>query len=156
MAELRGLEARDRAPLERILESTGAFSGEEISVALELIDLGIAHRDSYRFVVAEEGGQVAGYACYGLTPCTEGVYDLYWIAVDPKRQGLGLGRSLMAAAEEAVRRSGGRMVLVETASKPSYAATRAFYEGIGYAAIARVPDFYRPGDDKIIYGKHLR
>jgi ribosomal protein S18 acetylase RimI-like enzyme len=57
----------------------------------------------------------------------------------------------MRAAEAAVQAAGGRQVLVETASKPSYAATRAFYERIGYREVARVPDFYAVGDDKVVY-----
>jgi ribosomal protein S18 acetylase RimI-like enzyme len=61
----------------------------------------------------------------------------------------------MAAAEDAAKAAAGRMVLVETAGKAEYAATRAFYERIGYHEVARIPDFYRVGDDKVIYGKAL-
>jgi ribosomal protein S18 acetylase RimI-like enzyme len=153
---LRPLHPADRAPLEEILRATDAFTEAEVAVALELIDLGIRASEGgadagYRFLVAEEDGRVAGYTCYGETPCTEGTYDLYWIAVDPSLQGRGVGRRLVRATEDAVAASHGRMLLVETASKPSYAATRAFYERIGYVEVARIPDFYRPGDAKIVY-----
>lgn len=147
---------RDRAPLERLLRGSGFFTGDEVSVALELIDLGIEGRDTYRFFVAEDGGEAAGYCCYGPTPCTEGTFDLYWIAVRPDLRRGGVGRALMEAAEGAVRARGGRLLLVETASKPLYDPTRAFYERIGYRIEARVRDFYRPGDDKIIYAKRFR
>jgi ribosomal protein S18 acetylase RimI-like enzyme len=59
----------------------------------------------------------------------------------------------MTAAEQDIRRRGGLLVLVETASKESYARTRRFYESLGYNEIARIRDYYRIGDDKIIYGK---
>jgi ribosomal protein S18 acetylase RimI-like enzyme len=149
---LRPLRAADRAPLERILRATGAFSDAEVAGALELIDLGLKPQDSgYRFLVAESSGRTVGYSCFGEAPCTVGTYDLYWIAVDPALQGKGVGAALLRATEEAVRSAGGRMILVETASKPSYAATRAFYERNGYREVARVPDFYAPGDDKVVY-----
>jgi hypothetical protein len=45
---------------------------------------------------------------------------------------------------------------VETASQQKYAPTRAFYERCGYTATATLPDFYSPGDDKIIYSKSLK
>jgi ribosomal protein S18 acetylase RimI-like enzyme len=157
-ARLRPLRASDRAPLERLIRGTGAFLEDEVGIALELIDLGLdAGKDhGYRFLVAEMDGDVVGYCCWGRTPCTQGTYDLYWVAVDARRQGHGVGRDLMRAAEAAAAAEGGRQMLVETASKPSYAATRAFYERIGYAVVARVPDFYAPSDDKLIYRLPLR
>jgi len=105
--------------------------------------------------VAESDGEVAGYACFGATPTTDGTQDLYWIAVDPAAQGAGIGRRLLGAVEDALRGEGARLLLVETASKPSYAGTRAFYDACGYELVARVPDFYAPGDDKVIYARRL-
>lgn len=155
----RSLRAADRGPLTELLRATDAFTEEEVEVALELIDLGLGDPPSrdYLFLVAasDDDRRVLGYVCWGHVPLTDGVHDLYWIAVDPREQGGGVGRQLMAAAEQAVLAGGGRMVLVETAGKPSYAATRAFYERIGYREVARIPDFYRKGDDKVIYGKTL-
>lgn len=154
---MRDLSAADRAPLAKILSGTGSFSDEEVDVALELIDHGIYGTDpDYRFVVADAGnGSVAGYVCIGRAPMTDGTFDLYWIAVDKARQGSGIGKLLMGAARSLAQKNGGRMILVETASKESYAATRAFYEKSGFTIWARVPDFYSVGDDKLIYGIKL-
>lgn len=153
---LRAMRADDRAELERILRATAAFSEDEVNVALELIDEGEAQvADGYRFVVAELPGRVAGYACYGLIPLSDGAYDLYWIAVDPQAQGRGIGKALMRAVEARVAAAGGRWVLLETAGKPSYEATRAFYLAIGYHEVARIPDFYKLGDDRVTYGRRV-
>ena len=154
---LRGLREADRPALAALLRATEAFTDDEVAVALELIDEGeTAAADSYRFVVAcDEGGAVLGYACYGLAPMTDGVYDLYWIAVDPRVQRGGVGRALLGAAEQRVRELGGRLILIETGGKPSYAATRAFYERAGYVEEARVRDYYRAGDDKIVYARRV-
>jgi ribosomal protein S18 acetylase RimI-like enzyme len=139
------------------VRATGAFTEEEVGVALELVDEGLLPGGGgYEFLVAEgPAGEVLGYSCFGSTPLTEGTYDLYWIAVNPSLQGRGVGRALVRASEDAVRRQGGRLLLVETASKPSYDATRAFYARVGYREVARVPDFYRPGDDKVILAMRL-
>jgi len=48
-----------------------------------------------------------------------------------------------------------RLVVVETAGRAEYAPTRAFYERRGYAAVARIPDFYAPGDDQVVYTKAI-
>jgi ribosomal protein S18 acetylase RimI-like enzyme len=150
-ARLRLLARADRGGIERILRECGAFREDEIAVALELVDA--PAEAGYRFVVAEAAGEVAGYACFGATPLTKGTWDLYWIAVDPARQGEGIGRALLVAAEDAIRAEDGRMLLIETAGKASYEKTRAMYLACGYREIARVPDFYDVGDDKVVYGR---
>jgi ribosomal protein S18 acetylase RimI-like enzyme len=45
--------------------------------------------------------------------------------------------------------------MIETSSQPKYLPTRKFYEKLGYREMARIPDFYRPGDDRVIFGKYL-
>jgi ribosomal protein S18 acetylase RimI-like enzyme len=130
------------------------FQPHEVDVALELIDA--PPESGYRFVVAEIDGRVAGYACFGATPCTDGTWDLYWIAVDPSLHGAGVGWTLMSDAVDAIRAESGRLVIIETASKPAYDRTRAFYLKYGCREVARIPDFYAPGDDKIVYALALR
>lgn len=150
---LRDLLPEDRDPLRDLLHGTGEFAPEEATVASDLIDERLAGDTDYRFVIAEDGDGLAGYACYGPVPMTDGSWDLYWIVVAPGRRGAGIGAELLRAAEEAVISGGGRMLIIETASKASYAETRTFYEARGYAETARVPDFYSVGDDKVIYRK---
>ena len=91
-----------------------------------------------------------GYACYGPTPCTESAWDLYWLVVHPAAQGVGLGRLLLDRVAEAVRSEGGTALYAETAGKPAYAPTRAFYARTGFQAVATIPDFYARGDAKLI------
>lgn len=151
---LRELSPSDRAAIEAILRATGVFHEAEIAIALELVDAPASA--GYRFLVAERDGSVAGYACFGATPLCDGTWDLYWIAVDPRLHGLGIGRALMEACESSIREKNGRLLLIETASKPAYDATRAFYLAWGCSEVARVPDFYADGDDKVIYARTLR
>ena len=96
-----------------------------------------------------------GFACYGPIPLTEGVYDLYWIAVDPAAQKKGIGRYLLGYVEREIKKQGGRMLLIETSSQESYGATIRFYEKSGYQLAARIKDFYRIGDDKLVFSKVL-
>jgi GNAT superfamily N-acetyltransferase len=153
---LRGLEAQDRAVLEALLRGTGMFYEPEIGVALELIDLGLTPGGGgYEFAVAADGARAVGYACWGQNPMSDGVHDLYWIAVERAAQGTGVGRRLLGHVEERVRASGGRAVMIETGGKPSYAPTRAFYLACGYREVARLEDFFRVGDDKLMYEKRL-
>jgi len=151
------LRTSDRAPLAALLQATGFFNPEELSVALELVDDRLAHGTGshYRFLVAEASGTVSGYACWGPIPGTAASVDLYWIAVDPAAQGKGVGRALLEAAEAEIAREGRSRVYVETASRPQYEPTRAFYLACGYHVAAELDDFYAPGDGKVVFLKVL-
>jgi len=153
---LRGLEARDRGALEALIRGTQMFYAPEVDVALELIDLGLKPGGGgYEFVVAEREGLAVGYACWGLNPMSDGVHDLYWIAVDRALQKAGIGRALLAHVEARVRAAAGRTLMIETGGKPSYQPTRSFYLACGYLEVARLEDFYRVGDDKLVFAKKL-
>jgi len=155
---IRPMTKSDKPAVMAIIEATGFFRPAEILVAEELIDvyLGRPDQKDYRVEVYEgNGGELAGYLTWGPTPLTEGTYDLYWMAVCPEHQRKGLGKDLVAWLERRVADLGGRMILVETSSQPRYEPTRRFYLGLNYAEIARIPDFYQPGDDRVIYVKHL-
>ncbi|HQU34356.1 MAG: hypothetical protein B7Z68_10465 [Acidobacteria bacterium 21-70-11] len=151
------LRPQDRAPLEALLRATGFFNPQELEVALELVDERLAHGEAshYRFLVLEAAGEVLGYACWGPIPGTLASADLYWIAVHPERQGQGLGQALLDAVETWIAREGRTRVYLETSSRPQYVPTRAFYLRCGYEVAAELPEFYAPGDGKVIFLKIL-
>ncbi|MCX5999255.1 MAG: GNAT family N-acetyltransferase [Chloroflexi bacterium] len=130
----------------------------EVDIAQELIDCYLEQGDAsgYHVRVSEADGAVVGYVCYGWTPLTQGTWDIYWIAVAPSEKGRGIGKALMAHAEAEIGKARGRLILVETSSKPSYERTRNFYNSQGYQLITSIPDFYCPGDDKLTLQKRLR
>jgi GNAT superfamily N-acetyltransferase len=92
---LRALTPADRADIERITRAVGLFHQDEIPVALEVFDAAVAGDPSYIALGSEVDGALAGWICWGPTPCTAGTYDLYWMAVDPARQGSGVGTALI-------------------------------------------------------------
>jgi ribosomal protein S18 acetylase RimI-like enzyme len=147
--EIRPMTERDKPVIMRILENTPEFTPAEVMVAEEVIDTYLKDPvgSGYLTFVAVEESVVMGYVCYGPTPLTEGTWDIYWIAVDGQQQGKGTGRLLMASA---------RIALIETSSKADYGKTQRFYDKLGYELICKVPDFYKPGDDKLILQKKFR
>jgi hypothetical protein len=44
---------------------------------------------------------------------------------------------------------------VDTSTTERYAPVRAFYERMGFAKVADLADFYRPGDGKAVFVKGL-
>lgn len=154
---MRKLRHDDIPVLEEILSATGAFTADEVAVAVELLETVINDplQQDYEVAVADIGDHVAGYVLFGPVPLTEGNYDLYWIAVDPDTQGSGIGRRLMKHVEEQVIKRGGRMLCLETSSQGGYLRTRSFYEQAGYIEESCIRDFYKPGDDRLTYVKRF-
>lgn len=155
---IRALSEWDRQPVEAMTQACGVFRADEIAVAMEVFDaaLGIGRKrdPDYELAGLELDGTLAGWICWGPTPCTLGTFDLYWIVVDPQFHGQGVGGALVAEME---RRIAGRarMVVVETAGRADYASTRAFYEKLEYQVGARITDYYAPGDDLVTYIKRF-
>src|SRR5215212_2593828 len=152
---VRPLVRADREGIYTILENTGNFTSDEVTIALELIDewLELGEESGYLSYVLdspEDGAGVLGYVCFGPTPLTEATYDLYWIAVDKSKHRGGVGKRLLKFAEEEIVRRGGRMLLVETSSQETYGGVIQFYERTGYELVGKIKEYYKPGDDKLI------
>jgi ribosomal protein S18 acetylase RimI-like enzyme len=151
---LRPLSPADRRRIEEITRAVRVFRKDEVPVALEVFDGVVAGSPDYVALGAVLDELLVGWICWGPTPCTLGTYDLYWMAVDPAAQGVGIGSSLLRAMEGRLAGSA-RLIVVETAGRPDYRPTRAFYEALGYRKAAIIPDFYAPGDDQVVYVKTL-
>ena len=156
-ATIRSMIEEDKDVIIKILKVTREFTSIEVEVAVELIDLYLESGISsdYHILVADTDDTPVGYICFGPTPMTEGTWDVYWMAVDPERQRQGIGRRLLKDAEVNISSLQGRLILIETSSKPEYDKTRKFYESCDYEIIACIPDFYTHGDDKVVFQKRL-
>jgi ribosomal protein S18 acetylase RimI-like enzyme len=162
MLHIRALGADDPRPLAQLLRRVAIFEPHEIAVAEELIALALGGSRDYLVHVAEDtaagndadgGCRVVGYVCHGHNPVTDALHDLYWIAVDPRAQRQGVGLRLIERAEECVRTLKGRGMVIETSSRDEYGPARRMYERCGYRKAAEIADFYKPGDDQIVYLK---
>ena len=154
---IREIKKEDREKISRLIRATKNFSDAEVTIAEELIDIctGQPEQKDYFAYVADVSGHVAGFLLLGPTPATIGTYDMYWIAVDPEYQGQGIAQELDAYAVRFVKERGGYLLIAETSSQPSYKRTRAFYCKQHYKVLAQIRDYYKPGDDLVIFGKRV-
>jgi ribosomal protein S18 acetylase RimI-like enzyme len=177
---LRDLTSADADRVLEITRITGVFREDELRIAEEVfadcvsapgpsggmdVESGVGPRghagppDShptrpYYALGAEIEGRLVGWVCWGQTPCTEGTWDLYWLAVDPAAHGRGVGRALVVEMERRLK-GRARLISIDTSGRLDYGPTRAFYAALGYTAVAIVPDFYAPGDDQVIFTRQL-
>ena len=137
-------------------DASGLFSPAELE---EVRGMLTAHFDGelgpdHRWDVFDDEG-VTGVAYYAPEQLTDGVWNLYMLAVDPSRQGGGQGAALVRHVEEAVAQEGGRILLIETSGVDGFKRTRTFYEKCGYVEEARIRDYFGPGDAKVVFWKSL-
>ena len=154
--EVEPIAPRHEEELSALLRRIPSFTPDEVACAREVFGLAAASGNrEYLARVAVAGGRVVGAVAYGQTPMTVGTWDLYWIACEPALQRRGVGAALLGAVEEDLHRRGARLVRVETSGTAAYQATRAFYQRFDYREAARLADFYRPGDDLVVFTKRL-
>jgi len=152
------ITAADKPAIKRLLEASGFFYPFEVEVVMELMDETITRGDresGYFWLKVEEDGRILGFANFGPNPCTVHSWDLYWLAVDPGEKNRGLGTRLLRETEQKVKDMGGKILWAETSGRPLYEPTVAFYHQKGYTLEASLPDYYGPGDPKLVFRKAM-
>ncbi|MBM4160985.1 MAG: GNAT family N-acetyltransferase [Ignavibacteria bacterium] len=155
---IRPFRKEDIQPLLELLRATEVFKEEEVSIALELMEVVAEEKDQRDYAICtfvDDSDTVRGYYCVGRTPLTVSTFDLYWIAVDPRMHGQGIGKQLLQHCEQYVKAVGGTLIIAETSSQAKYDSTRRFYEHQHYTEASRIKGYYSPGDDLVVYTKNL-
>lgn len=153
--EVRPSVKADTASVMDIIRRTKFFRPTEEVIAEEVLNEAALGDNSYQSYVAFNRKTVAGWICFGHTPCTLGTFDIYWIAVDPDLQRMHIGSRLLDFAEHEIAKQNGRMIVIETSGSALYRPTQRFYKKNGYTLVSEVPDFYAPDDSKLIFTKKL-
>ncbi len=85
--------------------------------------------------------------------------EITWMAVHAKLRGQGVGRRLIERLRQEMQAQGYQLLLVSTLA-PSYdegsvgdgyAATRAFYQAVGFLALQEVPLYWGVGASQLCY-----
>ena len=137
--------------------STDIFKPHEIDVLREVLyDFKRAPEVDYYMFEEKVNGTVVGFIIFGKVPLTTLAWEIYWLVVDKKFQGKGYGRRLIQRVEEFLLHRDSPVVLrVETSTRKEYAHARNLYTNQRFNEAGRIPDFYEPGDDLVVFYKKL-
>lgn len=162
---IRNAVLADREALRSLAQDTGLFpSPDELAEFTEGLDAFFHGGDGVEHVwlVCTEADAVTGAAYfapdgthYPSALQGDGVWNMYFIGVQPNLQRSGVGSRLLAEVEKQLRDRAGKRLVIETSGKGSFEPIRAFYAKHGYDAGEVTPDFYGPGDDKVMFNKFL-
>jgi ribosomal protein S18 acetylase RimI-like enzyme len=146
----------DTNALLALAEATGLFESSQIEELSQMLNQHFSNAaDSQDVWVTDDENEPVGVVYVAPERMTEGTWNLYLVAIHPDHQKQGRGAALVRHVEQMLTERGGRVLLVETSGLADFEYVRAFYRKIGYDEEARIRDFYKAGDDKIIFRKAL-
>jgi [ribosomal protein S18]-alanine N-acetyltransferase len=112
---------------------------------LEMFLAELSQPETRRYMVAESGGEIVGYA--GLM-CIEPIADVQTIAVVPEFEGRGIGSTLLTRLIDEARRRGAADVLLEV--REDNPRAQQLYVRFGFEQIHVRRKYYRDGVDALI------
>ncbi|MEA5504981.1 GNAT family N-acetyltransferase [Halotia wernerae UHCC 0503] len=146
----------DTNALLALAEATGLFESNQIEELAQMLNQHFSNEtDNQGVWFTDYDNQPVGVAYVAPERMTEGTWNLYLIAIHPVRQRQGRGAALLRHVEQMLAHRGERVLLVETSGLEDFEYVRAFYRKSGYEEEARIREFYKAGDDKIIFRKTL-
>lgn len=151
---VREAKPSDMTAMKSIIDSTGLFPSEMLDEMVAPFFEGNEAAETW--LIIEHLDEVVGLAYCASERMTEGTKNLLLIAVHQDKQDCGYGTALLTQLESKLKDRSNRVLLVETSGLPEFHATRRFYVKNGYTEEARIRHFYKEGEDKIVFWKHLQ
>lgn len=139
--------------LKAVLDTIELFPSEMLEEMMSGFFNNPETRDIWFTALEDERPVSIGYCA--PEQLTEGTFNLYAIGVTATLQGKGIGKAMMHYLESQLKLEGHRVLIVETSGTADFEPTRKFYEQLGYHKEAVIRDFWKEGDDKVIYWKKL-
>ena len=137
---IRKVELRDVSAIQRLNAECLGYDFDRKVTEAQLERL--LENDQHLILVAEEGGQVIGYAHVASYDCLYflSLLNLLALAVAPDFQGQGHGRALMQALREEAKAAGYTGIRIN--SGISRSAAHEFYRSLGCSEKADQKRFY--------------
>ncbi|MGH1433927.1 MAG: GNAT family N-acetyltransferase [Lewinella sp.] len=149
---IRPVVAADIPRLKAVIATSDLFPPDLLD---DMITPYLAGKDESIWLTGEEDHPTFVAFC-APEQMTEGTWNLYLIAVYSGLQSKGYGRQVMAYLENLLAEQGARVLLVETSGLPEFERTRSFYHQCSYTEEARIRDFYKEEEDKVVFWKSLQ
>lgn len=151
--KIRAVTPADIHGLKKVVDSSGLFPSEYLD---EMIAGYFNHSDTQDiwFAYFDDNRPVAIGYCVP-EKFTDGTYNLLAIGVSEDSQRKGIARAMMSYIEQQLKHKGGRILIVETSTDDAQTGAKKFYQQIGYTQEAVIRDFWKDGEDKIVFWKKL-
>jgi ribosomal protein S18 acetylase RimI-like enzyme len=151
--KIRPVTKSDIDGLKKVVDSSALFPSEYLD---EMISDYFNNPETQEiwFTYIDNDIQVAIGYCVP-EKLTDGTYNLLALGVSQDFQRKGIASQMMNYIEQQLKQKDGRILIVETSSDDAQIGARQFYHKIGYTQAAVIKDFWKDGEDKIVFWKKL-
>jgi ribosomal protein S18 acetylase RimI-like enzyme len=136
----------------RVIQHVNAWWGGR-DMAPMLPKLFFLHFEGTSFVAERDDGTIAGFLIGFLSQTDEREAYVHFVGIAPEFRGSGLGRQLYERFFSVARRQGRKTVRCVTS--PANEASVAFHEALGFTVDRVATDYDGPGEDRVLFVKHL-
>ncbi len=151
--KIKAVTKADLVGLKTVLDSSELFPSEYLDEMISDYFNNTKTQDIW-FTYIDNNKQVAIGYCVP-EKFTDGTYNLLAIGVSKDSQRMGVASQMMSYIEQLIKQKEGRILIVETSSDEAQIGARYFYKKIGYTQAAVIKDFWKEGEDKIVFWKKL-
>jgi ribosomal protein S18 acetylase RimI-like enzyme len=151
--KIRPVTTADVDDLKLVLDSCELFPSDYLDEMISDYFNNAETEDHWFTFLIDEKPVAIGYCI--PEKLTEGTYNLLAIGVSQNAQRKGVASAMMEYIEQQLKQNNGRLLLVETSSDDAQMAARKLYQKIGYKQVAVIDDFWKEGEDKIVFLKQL-
>jgi ribosomal protein S18 acetylase RimI-like enzyme len=151
--KIKAVTKSDIEGLKKVIDSSELFPSEYLD---EMISNYFNNPDTQDiwFTYIDNNKQVAVGYCVP-EKLTDGTYNLLAIGVSQDYQRKGVASEMMNYIEQLLKQKDGRILIIETSSDDAQIGARNFYQKIGYTQVAVIKDFWKEGEDKIVFWRKL-
>ncbi|MFK7869000.1 MAG: GNAT family N-acetyltransferase [Roseobacter sp.] len=136
----------DLPQLAEVVDAAGLFPGELLAGM-------VADKEAALWLAASVEGRAVGLCFTEPEDFAPGVWNMRALGVDPALHRQGVGAALVTTTEGMLRKKATRLVIVETSDAAEFEGARRFYQSQHYQCAARIPNFWAPGEAKVICTK---
>ena len=147
--EIRHAEPADYG---RVIGRVNAWWGGR-DMAPMLPRLFFVHFEGTSYVVDDGDGQLAAFLIGFLSQTDPDEAYIHFVGVSPEHRGGGLGRQLYERFFEDARAAGRTRVTCVTS--PVNEGSVGFHEALGFTSERVAHDYDGPGEDRVLFVKHL-
>lgn len=151
--KIRAVTSADIDGLKKVADSSGLFPSEYLDEMISDYFSNPETQDIWFAYIDNDKPAAIGYCV--PEKLTDGTYNLLAIGVSQDSQRIGIASQMMNYIEQLLKQKHGRILIVETSSDDAQIGARNFYKKIGYTQAAVIKDFWKDGEDKIVFWKKL-
>lgn len=150
---IRPVIKSDVDEIKKVVDSSGLFPSEYLDDMISDYFNNAETQDIWFTYIDNDVPTAIGYCV--PEKLTDGTYNLLALGVSPIAQRKGVASEMMKYIEQLLKNKGGRILIVETSSDEAQMGARHFYKQIGYIQEAVIRNFWKDGEDKIVFCKRL-